>query len=203
MGEGPHHPRSCANRVSTRNCPTLGSIVIPALSLPARRPTITKPDPTGTTPLDIGAPRRVAGHDYADAVSIYFVTICASSGTAPFTDDRLAQEVIASLHWLRQHRGILLYSFCLMPDHLHLLLRLGSADKTLGELIGTFKSFTTRQSCKLGYRGQLWQARFYDHILRKSEDGGSVAEYMRQNPVRKGLVRDAEEYPYSGMPDPM
>jgi REP element-mobilizing transposase RayT len=67
----------------------------------------------------------------------------------------------------------------------------------------TLKGYTTRQSWRLGCKGELWQARFYDHVLRKSADGSQIALYILENPVRKGLVAEAAEYRYSGMPDPL
>jgi REP element-mobilizing transposase RayT len=148
-------------------------------------------------------PHRLAGFDYADPDHAHFLTICSRLNTAPFIDVRLAGEVVASLDWLRANRGLLLYAWCLMPDHLHLLLRPGDRQRPLGALIGALKSFTTRQSWGLGYRGALWQARFYDHIVRRSEDGKRIAQYILENPVRKGLVETVEAYPWSGMPDPL
>jgi REP element-mobilizing transposase RayT len=148
--------------------------------------------------------RRLANFDYCDPDHAYFVTMCARRGTAPFTDSRLAAEVVKTLYWLRSNQGISLYAFCLMPDHLHLLLRLDASEgRVLGQVIGSLKQFTTKRSWQLGHTGHLWQARFYDHILRRSEDGASVAAYILDNPVRKGLVEDASVYPYSGSPDPM
>jgi REP element-mobilizing transposase RayT len=148
--------------------------------------------------------RRLADFDYSDPDCAYFVTVCARKGTAPFTDSRLAAEVVKTLHWLRSSQGITLYAFCLMPDHLHLLLRLGTSEEhALGQIVGSLKQFTTKRSWQLGYTGHLWQARFYDHILRRSEHGASIAAYILDNPVRKGLVEDASAYPYSGLPDPM
>jgi len=96
-----------------------------------------------------------------------------------------------------------LYAYCLMPDHLHLLLRLGQAGTELGALIGTFKSFTSKQSWSLGHKGELWQDRFYDHVVRRNENSLIIAEYILQNPVRKRLVQGPSEYPYCGLPDPM
>ncbi|MGI8824501.1 MAG: REP-associated tyrosine transposase [Chloroflexota bacterium] len=145
---------------------------------------------------------RLPGFDYGDPDHAYFVTARARQGS-PFTDHRLAGEVVASLNWLRARRGLTLYAYCLMPDHLHLLLRVGDRLYPLAEIMRAFKSFTTHQSWKLGRRGALWQARFYDHIVRKSEDGLRIAAYILDNPVRKGLVAEAESYAWSERPDPL
>lgn len=147
--------------------------------------------------------RRLPGFNYADPDHVYFLTTRATVGTSPFSNPHLAQEVVASLHWLRAHRGVAVYAYCLMPDHLHLLLRPGPGGRTVGTLMGAFKRFTTRQSWKHGTTGALWQARFYDHVLRKAEDGEQIVAYILANPVRKGLVEAAEDYPFSGCLDPI
>lgn len=147
--------------------------------------------------------RRLPGFNYADSDHAYFVTIRAKPSTAPFTDPRLAEVVIASLEWLRANREVRIYAYCLMPDHLHLLLQLSGNETSLGTIIGACKRFTTRQSWGLGYEGALWQGRFYDHIVRRSEEGERIVVYILANPVRKGLVAEPSEYPYSGMPDPI
>jgi putative transposase len=41
-----------------------------------------------------------------------------------------------------------------------------------------------------------WQRSFFDHRLRHDESESDKYEYIRQNPVRAGLVRDADEWPY-------
>jgi putative transposase len=145
---------------------------------------------------------RLPDFDYGDPDHVYFVTACAHHAS-PFTNDRLAREIVNSLEWLRANRSVTLYAYCLMPDHLHLMLRVGDRRYPLSEVMRAFKSFTTRQSWKLGYHGALWQARFHDHIVRKSEDGLKIAAYILDNPVRKGLVSDPDAYIWSGTPDPL
>jgi REP element-mobilizing transposase RayT len=147
--------------------------------------------------------RRLPTFDYASTDHAYFVTIRAKAGTAPFTNPDLAREVITSLHWLRTHRAVSLYAYCLMPDHLHLLLQLGNGEQPVGTVVGAFKRFTTRQSGSLGAAGTLWQPRFYDHVVRQAEDAGQIAAYILANPVRQGLVEDEEKYPWNGTPDPI
>jgi len=84
---------------------------------------------------------------------------------------------------------------CVMPDHVHLLL--APISENLVDLIGRWKSYTTHLIEMKGYIGKVWQRSFYDHALRKEEDLMKVAEYIVCNPLRKGLVIDWEEYPYS------
>ena len=84
---------------------------------------------------------------------------------------------------------------CVMPDHVHLLIALIS--ENLIDLIGRWKSYTTHLMLEKGWKGKLWQRSFYDHALRKDEDVTKVAEYIVNNPIRKWLVKDWTEYPYS------
>jgi hypothetical protein len=44
----------------------------------------------------------------------------------------------------------------------------------------------------------LWQPGFFDHLLRNTESYGQKWEYVRENPVRAGLVARAEDWPYHG-----
>jgi REP element-mobilizing transposase RayT len=51
----------------------------------------------------------------------------------------------------------------------------------------------------LGCRSrELWQPGFFDHVLRSDESYADKWNYVRENPVRAGLVRDASEWPYQG-----
>jgi len=47
----------------------------------------------------------------------------------------------------------------------------------------------------------LWQRYFYDHVLRNEEDLKNVALYVLENPVRKGMVENWQDYPYCGIVD--
>jgi putative transposase len=77
----------------------------------------------------------------------------------------------------------------LMPDHLHLLIAISGED-VLSNLIGDFKRITSRIA-KL-----KWQRTFFDHRLRHDESESEKYDYIRENPVRAGLVREADEWPY-------
>ena len=50
-------------------------------------------------------------------------------------------------------------------------------------------------------RGRIWQAGFFDHLLRSDESAEQKWEYVRQNPVRAGLCDRPENYAWSGTPE--
>ncbi len=89
------------------------------------------------------------------------------------------------------------FAYCLMPDHLHLLLGAPSGG-SITRFVGAWKSQCYRERRGMGLARRFWQRSFYDHILRSEEDLRRTAQYILENPVRAGLVDNASEYPLSG-----
>jgi putative transposase len=81
-----------------------------------------------------------------------------------------------------------------MPDHLHTLVSFPS-DKDMTAVISQWKEFLAK---KLDIH---WQRDFFDHRLRSDESLRDKADYILQNPVRRGLVARAEDRSYVWMPD--
>lgn len=67
----------------------------------------------------------------------------------------------------------------------------------LVKFVDAFKQRTAYEY-RQSHRRQLWQTRFYDHILRSADAVEDVACYIWMNPVRKGLRSDPSLYPLSG-----
>jgi REP element-mobilizing transposase RayT len=145
-------------------------------------------------------PQRLKGFDYTDPDASYFVTVCVEGRRPVFQATDAAQAVVDCLNWLRANKDVQVFAYCLMPDHLHVLVR---SPMLLGQIVRSLKTFTTRSSHATGFHGKLWQDDYHDHILRRTEDAADIARYILDNPVRAGLVEHAEEYPWSGFLDPM
>jgi putative transposase len=65
-----------------------------------------------------------------------------------------------------------------------------SGDAKLSNLVRDFKRIAAR-------KGRIkWQRNFFDHRLRHDESETEKYEYIRQNPVRAGLVREDDEWPH-------
>jgi hypothetical protein len=60
------------------------------------------------------------------------------------------------------------------------------------------RSRDLRSSLAAWIRGRLWQAGYFDRVLREDDSTFAVARYIVQNPVRAGLVRSPVEYPFCG-----
>jgi REP element-mobilizing transposase RayT len=147
-------------------------------------------------------------------VEFYF-TVCARHQGSPFEDADLAKAVIQSLLWTRERYRWLLFCYCLMPDHLHFVCRLkeapvaavnhgarGLENEGVLDHVARFKSYTTRVSWQLGIVGHLWQKSSYDRVLDLARPLEEVVQYTLENPERKSLVPDWQNWPYARIVDP-
>jgi REP-associated tyrosine transposase len=144
-----------------------------------------------------GRPPRLAQIFQSYDAPLFFVTMCT-----------LHRRKIPSLE--AAHKALLLYGtqamkecnvalgrYVIMSDHLHLFVR-GDQNFALGNWVKgrkrpILKSFPGEQE------GSFWQPDFFDHLLRNDERYAQKWEYVRQNPVRPGLVKFAEDRrPYQG-----
>jgi len=51
---------------------------------------------------------------------------------------------------------------------------------------------------ELNFSGNIWQEEFFDHVLRSSESYSQKWDYVRENPVRGGLVVSSDQWPWQG-----
>lgn len=94
-------------------------------------------------------------------------------------------------------RNIAVGRYVIMPDHVHLFVT-GPDDFELGRWIGVLKQFMMKAVVREQAREPLWQRGFFDHVLRSEESYGQKWNYVRDNPVRAGLVEKADDWPYAG-----
>jgi putative transposase len=94
----------------------------------------------------------------------------------------------------RQQQKYLLHDFVLMSDHFHLLI---TPIVTLERVMQLVKgAFSFRAKRELGFMREIWQPSYYDRRVRDAQEFFAFREYIRQNPVKKGLVASAEQYEY-------
>ena len=145
-------------------------------------------------------PIRLTDYDYA-ACGAYFITACTAnrqrlfwSGLQPESAEpqNLPLSTVGKIAELgiRQiplhYNGVTVDQYCIMPDHIHLILRLETelngriiSAPTVSTVIGSMKRWVTRQA-----GSPIWQKSFYDHAIRNQRDYDEVWHYIENNPAK-------------------
>ena len=146
-------------------------------------------------PVRLSRP-RLQMFDYRGQYA-YHVVIVTNNRVPVFDDPQLGHWCLGLLREVVDAASFELLAFCLMPDHLHLLTQ-GTQDSS--HLVTFIQRFKRRTGFHFEQKSgsQLWQPSYFDRVLRKEEDLGSVAEYVLQNPVAEGLCARPEDYGLSG-----
>jgi REP element-mobilizing transposase RayT len=131
----------------------------------------------------------------ADTDRIFFVTTNLVRTCRPLNPAE--RDVV--LQVIAQHRdrgAFWLFAYCVMPNHVHLLLALHN--KELSAAIREIKSVSgARIIHERRTRGPIWQARYFDSIVRRAKDFWPKVEYIHDNPVAAKLVTKPIEWPWS------
>jgi REP element-mobilizing transposase RayT len=135
---------------------------------------------------------RLDGCDYAANVDVH-IALCADTGR-PFEHRGTARLVCENIEYYCTKLGYRLYGYCLMPDHLHVLLSPAGSCVPLSRWLREFKSFTTNRYTKSTRQPVLWQRSAHDHVCRKAETAETVLRYIVENPVRAGLVKRWQDW---------
>jgi len=142
--------------------------------------------------------QRLPAEMYTYANQVYFITIRAYRDQCPFVREGLNAGLFQLLRTEQERLGCLVFTYCLMPDHLHFLISPARDGISVLAFVDQYKGKTTNYSWSMGWCGRLWQPRYYDHLVRSDESLAAIAEYIVHNPVRKGLVERAEDWLWAG-----
>ena len=164
------------------------------------------------------------GYQIKEQDELYYVTFQIVRWIDIFTRKIYRDTVVESLRFCQQNKGLEIYSFVIMSNHIHLLLR--SFPGKLSETIKEFKSFTAKQiletiqtepesrrdwmlnlfefSAKQHKRNskyQVWTHENHAEIIYSNKFIEQKINYIHENPVRAGIVEKAEDYLYSSARD--
>jgi len=152
---------------------------------------------------------------------LQFITSSVYRRLKLFDCPHLRSAFVEVLREYRQEKGFLLIGWVLMPEHFHLLIRPEPAESTSGLMQELKKRTAQRIVCILSkdqtypwcrkmlaglrlppsvhsdshYR--VWQRRFYPFGVYSQKKRLEKLNYMHNNPVKRGLVRSPEEWPWS------
>ena len=148
---------------------------------------------------------RLKNFDY-NTNGTYFVTVCVKdrkrilseivgAGVPDCPKIELLTHGIVADRYIKQFNDFYDYisvdKYIIMPDHIHLLLTVNqkeqsktcvsasdSKNSVIAKFVSTFKRF-----CNKEFGENIWQARYYDHIIRNQTDYNETYEYIENNPL--------------------
>ena len=151
---------------------------------------------------------RLEGYDYSQA-GCYFVTVCVQDMQCLFGEivegrmvlNEAGEIVNARWQWLfERYDYVELDDYVVMPNHLHGILiiqhrrdrsRPVPTDalkiKSLSELVGAFKTTSSKHIRENALVSFKWQRSFYDHVIRDDDDLKRIREYIQNNPLEWAL----------------
>ena len=133
---------------------------------------------------------------------IYHVTVGCAWRRRLFVERKHVHLAVECLQRADSQHAWNVWNSCFMPDHVHLLLSpTRSREQPLAAFVQAWKICVTLRLHRVGMIGNIWQAEFFDHLLRTDEKLGETWEYIRMNPVRAGICELPGEYPFSGRPE--
>jgi len=120
----------------------------------------------------------------------------AGHGACYLRDERIAELVQDALLQFDGERYRVL-EWAIMPNHVHVLIETLPGYR-LGDIVHSWKSFTAKEANRILSRsGEFWMRDYFDRFIRDEKHLASVREYVRNNPVKAGLVEKPEDWPWS------
>ncbi len=150
---------------------------------------------------------------------VYFVSFAVQGWVDVFTRNEYKNLLIENLDYCQKHKGLELFAWCIMTNHVHLIIR-SQEGYLLPDILRDFKKFTSKAIIKAikdncgesrkewlleqfrtskGYR--FWRADNRPIELWSNAVIDQKLNYIHQNPVEEGLVFRAEDYVYSSACD--
>ena len=126
---------------------------------------------------------------------IYHVMLKGLDGQNIFLDDADRSIFLEKLDKARETGGFQLCAYCLMDNHVHLLIKEG---EELGTSIKRITvGYVQLHNNKYGRTGHLFQNRFNSEVVEDDQYLMTVVRYIHRNPLKAGMVARMEEYQWS------
>ncbi|PXA04644.1 hypothetical protein DDZ13_05585 [Coraliomargarita sinensis] len=126
----------------------------------------------------------------------FFLTLCCKDRSREqLTHPDVVEGIFDSIQFGQQRGDWYVRLILLMPDHLHLIAAFPDCEASMTRTIRNWKRLMARR------HGIVWQKGFFDHRLRNDAALDEKAAYIRLNPVRAGLCKHPETWPYVWEPE--
>lgn len=93
--------------------------------------------------------------------------------------------------------GSPILAYCLMSNHVHLIIRPKKEEALYKMMQGVTLCYTQHINRKYKRTGRLWESRYHSCVVNKENYLWAVARYIEQNPKRAKIAKREEDFPYS------
>jgi len=128
---------------------------------------------------------------------LYFVTFCTYRHMPWLACDSVHAAFVRFSNRAGRDHNIAVGRYVIMQDHAHLFV-CGDQEFILGQWIGHLKQALGKAAKRSRLKARIWQEGCFDHLLRNDESYSQKWNYVRENPVRAGLAKNWEDWPYQG-----
>lgn len=127
---------------------------------------------------------------------IYHIMLRGIERSDIFIDNRDRQYFLELLHKKKKEYGFLLIAYCLMDNHIHLVVQEADADisKIMQSINVSYALYYNKKYDRIGY---VFQNRFKSECVEDDRYLMTVIRYVHRNPLAAGMVSDLESYPWS------
>ncbi len=154
-------------------------------------------------------------YKFVEEDGIYFLTSTILEWFPVFTSESYFQIIINSLKFCLENKQLKLHAYVIMDNHIHLIV----SGNTLSETLKSFKMFTAKeiiqqlktdrktwmlnqfeyfkQKTKMNSIHQIWQEGLHPQLVNSEDIFIQKANYLHENPVRRGYVLQPENWKYS------
>ena len=132
----------------------------------------------------------------------YFFTVVTAGRHPVFRNDEAVNVLRQAFRRLNEKRPFTVNAMVVLPDHLHCIWTMPSADDDYPGRWRLIKTWVTQHEVfargrGVGRRQPVWQPRYWEHTIRDDTDYRQHVEYIHYNPVRHGYVCKAADWAYS------
>ena len=129
----------------------------------------------------------------------YFFTLVTHDRKPFFSDEAAVKILLKAIQKTQIRQPFDLIAYCILFDHIHLLISLPIDERSYSQIIRNVKRITTKDVRELLGKPELliWQDRFWEHTIRDEGDLKHHFDYIHYNPVKHGYVEDYGNWAWS------
>ncbi|MCB5272372.1 MAG: transposase [Candidatus Cloacimonetes bacterium] len=139
---------------------------------------------------------------YSDTIARYDAQLGRHKPSGlDLSQPKIARIITTAFHYY-DARLYDLHAFCVMPNHVHLLVRpivqASGGFALLSDIVGRIKSYTAKQIIRTGIQTKtVWRADYFDRFIRGEKDYYWAVEYILDNPLKAKLAQKQRDWPFS------